>query len=292
MTAQSPPQARLARHAQNTLSCPPYCKYRDINNMDMAQTINNELQRISEQYDVHIIWACESGSRAWGFPSSNSDYDVRFIYAHRPKHYIRVFECRDVIEEPINDQLELRGCDIKKALSLLRKSNPALMSWLSSPIIYQQNIAAIQPLLDLSKEAFLPSTAAHHYLSEARQDMQKLAEDRDLRLKKYLYMLRALFSCQWVIERHTQPPLRFQELLDVFLPTGDIREQVDELLQLKMQVLDSEIIPPNPDINDYLLALYGQIYHRLPQRSTAISPEACDHCLHLTLQKLWPDFHF
>ncbi|HNN29482.1 MAG TPA: nucleotidyltransferase domain-containing protein, partial [Agitococcus sp.] len=187
----------------------------------MHQTILDNLSRIEEQYQVTILWACESGSRAWGFPSPDSDYDVRFIYAQKPSSYIRVFDKRDVIEEPIDGLLDISGWDIKKALGLLRKSNPALMEWLSSPIIYRQH-AAIEPLRALAQASFLPLSSCHHYLSMARQDINKLVIGSDIRLKKYLYMFRALLATQWVIANNNQPPMAFIDLVNRFLPSGDI----------------------------------------------------------------------
>ena len=84
------------------------------------------------------MWACESGSRAWGFPSVNSDYDVRFVYLRRTEDYLRASPLRDVIEIPISDELDISGWDLPKALGLFRKSNPPLLEWLQSPIVYQQ----------------------------------------------------------------------------------------------------------------------------------------------------------
>lgn len=254
----------------------------------MDDLIQDNLSRIEREHGVKILWACESGSRAWGFPSPDSDYDVRFIYAHDPAHYLRVFDKRDVIEEPISGVLDISGWDIKKALGLLRKSNPALREWLSSPIVYRRDAAGMTPLLSLVDEAFLPLASCQHYLSMARDDIRKLAEDRDLRLKKYLYMFRALLACRWVTTHGTQPPMRFQGLLDAFLPGGDIREQVDELLEMKSRVLESELIPPQPDLDEYLLRLYGQLEAALPKQVTPPAAERFDACLRETLRVVWP----
>ncbi len=255
--------------------------------MAMHQTILNNLSRIEQQHNVTILWACESGSRAWGFASPGSDYDVRFIYAHKPSAYIRVFDKRDVIEEPINGLLDINGWDIKKALGLLRKSNPALMEWLSSPIIYKQH-AAIKPLQDLAQQAFLPISSCHHYLSMARPNINRLVMGNDIRLKNYLYMFRALLAAQWVIEDGAQPPMRFQELVQRFLPNGDIKEQIDELLHLKTNVLESEMIPSQEDLDQYLLALYGRLEKQIPAAITPIESDIFDNCLINTLQTVYP----
>ena len=101
--------------------------------------ITSILKEIEARHGVAILYACESGSRGWGFASQDSDYDVRFIYQNPRNWYLSIDEKRDVIELPINDELDINGWDLRKALRLLRKSNPALFEWLSSPIVYRQD---------------------------------------------------------------------------------------------------------------------------------------------------------
>ncbi len=258
----------------------------------MQTIIQQHLSQIEQQHDVTILFACESGSRAWGFPSPDSDYDVRFIYSQKPSSYIRVFDKRDVIEEPINGLLDINGWDIKKALGLLRKSNPALMEWLSSPIIYRQHEAGIAPLKTLTQSAFLPLSSCHHYLSMARNDVNKLVESRDIRLKKYLYMFRALLAAQWVIDKGTQPPMRFQDLVSTYLPSGDIRDQIDDLLDLKSQSQESEFIAAQEDLDSYLLRLYARLESQLPAPIVTVKTELFDQCLRDTLLAVWPTSTF
>ena len=105
----------------------------------MRKQILKKLAEIEMEHDVRIIYACESGSRAWGVPSKDSDYDVRFIYAHPRDYYLSISPLRDVIELPIDPVFDINGWDIRKALSLLRKSNIRLLEWLQSPIVYVQS---------------------------------------------------------------------------------------------------------------------------------------------------------
>jgi predicted nucleotidyltransferase len=86
--------------------------------------------------DVVVLLAVESGSRAWGFSSKDSDYDARFIYLRRPEAYLSIRAPRDVIERRIVDEVDVNGWDLRKALGLLMKSNPPLLEWLQCPIIY------------------------------------------------------------------------------------------------------------------------------------------------------------
>ena len=83
---------------------------------DQKNKIADNLDRIEADFEVKIIFACESGSRAWGFPSIDSDYDIRFIYVHKRDWYlsINVEELDDVIELPINNNLDFSGWNIRK----------------------------------------------------------------------------------------------------------------------------------------------------------------------------------
>ena len=124
----------------------------------MQDLILSELNRIEQDYHVQILFACESGSRAWGFPSSDSDYDVRFVYIRPTDWYlaIDVERKRDVIELPIDDSLDISGWDLRKALQLYYKSNPPLLEWLGSPIIYQEKYTVAQQLRNLAPEFYNP----------------------------------------------------------------------------------------------------------------------------------------
>ncbi len=120
----------------------------------MREKIKLELERIEKENDVKILFAVESGSRAWGFPSKDSDYDVRFVYMHPVEWYLSIHDKRDVIEYPISDDLDISGWDIKKALQLFAKSNPALLEWIRSPIFYSKNSNFPEQLQQMSEKEF------------------------------------------------------------------------------------------------------------------------------------------
>src|SRR6266540_3954918 len=107
---------------------------------DISEQVDRRLDEIEANHDVRVAFCCESGSRAWGFASTDSDYDVRFIYVRRPEWYLSIDleERRDVIETPIEGVWDVNGWDLRKALRLLRKSNPPLFEWLQSPIVYRE----------------------------------------------------------------------------------------------------------------------------------------------------------
>ena len=221
--------------------------------------------------------AIESGSRAWGFPSKDSDYDVRFIYVHNdPQWYLSLFKKRDVIELPVGPVLDINGWDLKKALKLLRKSNPALMEWLNSPIVYLINEDLLAPLVQLSKTAFIPESSCHHYLSMAKANIGKFDKSEKVRIKTYLYALRPVLCCRWVIDVGTQPPMLYQDLLNAYLSDGDVREEIDHLLEIKNNTNESDIVVRQPNIERWLGNQISVLDKEIPKSPGVVAAEVFD----------------
>lgn len=168
----------------------------------MVQKIVQQLKNIEEQRNVKIIFACESGSRAWGFPSQDSDYDVRFIYVRTIDSYLSISEQRDVIELPISDLLDINGWDLRKALNLLRKSNPPFLEWLQSPIIYYEDPSVMDQIRNLAVNVFSVKATLHHYLSMAKGNFREYLQGDLVRAKKYFYVLRPILACLWIENYH------------------------------------------------------------------------------------------
>lgn len=172
----------------------------------MNAEINLALTQIESQYEVRVLYAVESGSRAWGFASVDSDYDVRFIYVHRRDWYLTIFEGRDVIEEMLPLDLDVSGWDLRKALKLLQKSNPPLIEWLGSPILYRESPEFMTKLRKIAGEGYSAKHCAHHYLSMAHSNFRTYLQSDRVRAKKYLYVLRPLMAARWVVEGKGIPP--------------------------------------------------------------------------------------
>ncbi|HWB60539.1 MAG TPA: nucleotidyltransferase domain-containing protein [Chthoniobacteraceae bacterium] len=183
----------------------------DHNNV--SQRIRDELARIESAHDVRVLYACESGSRAWGFPSRDSDYDVRFLYVHPRDWYLSVQNHRDVIERPITDELDMGGWELRKALRLLRKSNPPLLEWLKSPIVYAEDGEFLSGFRQLAAGYYSPVRCFAHYLHMASGQAKQYLKGEEVRLKKYLYVLRPLLACRWIERGLGQPPMEFAELV-------------------------------------------------------------------------------
>lgn len=230
----------------------------DINTLhpvstEMRSRINTELLKIEAEYDVTIIYACESGSRAWGFNSTDSDYDVRFIYVEKPRAYMKVDRGRDVIEKPIDSLLDISGWSLHKALGLMLKSNPALYEWLDSPIVYRNSQAIMDQLRVLAPSYFKPEAAWYHYRSLCYNTYSRHLQGGEVRLKKYFYALRPIMAARWVMEKGSIPPMVFetlcQEVSDPVLLT-----EIEELLRKKRVSTEITHIPTNHVLREYIEA--------------------------------------
>jgi len=250
-------------------------------------SILQELSAIEKESSVQILFAIESGSRAWGFPSKDSDYDVRFVYVHPKDWYLSVFEERDVIECPISEQLDICGWDLKKALGLLRRSNPSLMEWLTSPIKYRER-DELQLFRDFANEAFLPIASFHHYFSMTRSQIRSLEGSDEVRLKRYFYVMRPLLAAMWVSKEKTQPPILFSELVDAFLPSGPKRRIVDDLLAQKATSVESDTIRRIPLLEKWLQTQLLEVETNPPDASERVSKEACNVFFRQILQSFSP----
>lgn len=170
------------------------------------EEILKHLQKIEVQYNVKILYAVESGSRAWGFSSPDSDWDVRFIYVHPLNWYLTVNLSRDVIEIMTDEGFDAVGWDIRKALQLYRKTNPTMLEWLRSPIVYIDNMQLKSVLLSSEIHFFNTKRGIYHYFHVATNHQNRYLEKRGVELKRFLYYFRSLLACKWIIKNGTPPP--------------------------------------------------------------------------------------
>lgn len=218
------------------------------------------IKQIEKDNGVKILFACESGSRAWGFPSKDSDYDVRFIYIHKPNWYLSIDQKRDVIEIPTRDPisitidplLDLSGWELTKALRLFRKSNPPLLEWLKSSIVYYQSYTTIEKMRELDKNIFSPTSCLYHYLNMAKGKFRDYLQGDEVRIKKYFYVLRPILAAKWIEKYNSIPPMEFQSLLEDILEPGELKESVSTLLKRKIAGEELNLEPRVDIINKYL----------------------------------------
>ena len=216
----------------------------------MRKKIKEQLRRIEDAENIKILLAVESGSRAWGFASPDSDYDVRFVYIRSLEDYLRLDAIRDVIELPIDDVLDINGWDLQKTLRLLHKSNPTLFEWFSSPIVYKKTEFS-DKFRDLMMHYFSSKKTMYHYVSMAEGNYREYLKGDLVKAKKYFYALRPVLACQWILDRGTPPPMLFSELLKTELPV-ELIDVVNQLLELKMNSPEIKLIKRITEINEYL----------------------------------------
>lgn len=214
--------------------------------------IMDSLRALEHQYDVKVLFACESGSRGWGFASPDSDYDVRFIYVNRPAWYLSVDPHRDVIELPISGDLDINGWDLRKALQLLKRSNPTLLEWLRSPIVYMEDVDVMTRFRGLAETGFSSLRGYHHYVSMAKKNFREYLQGEVVRHKKYLYVLRPLLAARWIREGRGVPPMRFAELAQATVGSDTVLDELNRLLEVKMRAGEAATSPRWPAIHAFI----------------------------------------
>jgi predicted nucleotidyltransferase len=216
----------------------------------VKEIILEKLKSIEHQFDVRILYACESGSRAWGFASPDSDYDVRFVYVHKADYYHSIDDQRDVIEVPINDLLDINGWELRKALRLFRKSNAPLYEWLQSPIVYSADSNFVSEMKALMSNYFSPRAGMHHYLRMAKGVFESELSSEMVKLKRYFYALRPVLAAKWIADMKSVPPMDFKSL-SVLMPK-QISTLVEELLSIKVKVDESFMIEKSSEVNAFI----------------------------------------
>lgn len=216
----------------------------------MENIIKEKLREIEENERVEIIYAAESGSRAWGFSSPDSDYDVRFIYKRPKEDYLKLDPFSTVIEWQTDDTFDISGWDIRKVLLMLYKSNPTVFEWNNSPVVYKTTVEWEEISEEINK-FFMSYTGLYHYFNYARTTYMKYLRSERVRLKKYFYALRPILACRWILSEGTPPPMSFIELCDKKLPK-ELFPEVNALLQMKMSSCETSEIEKLGKLNSYI----------------------------------------
>jgi len=229
--------------------------------------IRSRLRRAETEYGVKVVLAVESGSRAWGFASPNSDYDARFIYAHRPEWYLSVDleDKRDVIEYPIVDDLDVNGWDLRKALRLFGKSNPGFVEWIQSPLVYEASGSFHQRVLQLLPSIYSTEAGIYHYRSMAKTNYRGYLQQEMVPLKKYFYVLRPLLAVRWMERFATPAPIEFDRLLNVAEDSAFL-EAVQELLEVKRRAPEMGLSLQIPPIHRFIESELARLEHTTPAK--------------------------
>ncbi|MGV6852248.1 MAG: nucleotidyltransferase domain-containing protein [bacterium] len=225
----------------------------------VQQEIQQRIDSVEQEHNVKVIYAVESGSRAWGFASPNSDYDVRFIYLHKKDWYLE--GKRDVIEYPIVDEIDLSGWDARKTLKLFHKSNPSFVEWLQSPIIYRDDGVFAHTAREILIDNYSINKGIYHYRSMAKSNYRGYLKKPLVPLKKYFYVLRPLLSIMW-IEKHNNPaPIEFEKLTALVNTNADLDKAISKLIKTKKCSLEKEMVPAIPAIDEFITSELERLSH-------------------------------
>ncbi|MEO6038464.1 MAG: nucleotidyltransferase domain-containing protein [Saprospiraceae bacterium] len=223
----------------------------------MQELINDHLHRIALEHQVRILYACETGSRGWGFASPDSDYDVRFIYAYPLDHYLSINEPETTLGSIFEDGgevLDFNAWELRKTLHHLRKSNATPFEWLQSPIIYQQEGRFREELWSLAPNFFDPRATVHHYLGICHNSIKTGISGEHINIKKYFYILRPLLAAKWAVEQQTIPPMEFRPLLTQIAANTALMKAIQQLWTDKEKAPEGQYIPLIPIIQEFIAA--------------------------------------
>ena len=218
--------------------------------MKVDAIIRAKLKEIEQREQVRIIWAVEAGSRAWGFSSPNSDYDVRFIYVRDPKEYLRLEEIRDSIDAQQDDLLDMEGWDLRRVLRLVYRSTPEVHEWFASPTIYRSTPEGLE-LQKILPEYFSVKKCARNYLHTASLDFRTYFRDDEVWQIKYFYLLRQMLLANWLLEEGSMPPMLFEELVKRKLDE-QWKDYILELIQEKRATSELGKAQRNKKLIDYI----------------------------------------
>ena len=227
----------------------------------MNKKIKHYLSELEKEKNIKILLACETGSRAWGFPSPDSDYDIRIIYRHEKDWYLSLNDKKDSITRMYeNNDIDITGWDLRKCMNLLMKSNPALLERIQSHIIYQADEEFLSEFKSIAQTAYSRIATLYHYLSMAKKLFADIKDEDQYKLKKFFYVLRSTVACIWILEKDEMPPIDFHKMLAGLNLANDLVTRINELIKLKATISESYLHTGEPE-------LFSFIEHHIVQSS-------------------------
>jgi hypothetical protein len=220
----------------------------------MHDLVRHTITEIEAEKNCRVLFACESGSRAWGFPSPDSDYDVRFIYVHTLDWYLSLGKQSDTIDRMLPGDLDLGGWELRKALTLFAGCNLPLNEWLDSPIVYYANGDLAARLKELIPTYFNAKKALHHYLSLAEKIADQHLDGNRIGIKKLFYILRPLFACAWILNYQSMPPTHFPVMMGRELASGEIESWILELIERKRSAGERKVVSLSSEQEEWLIS--------------------------------------
>jgi uncharacterized protein len=218
--------------------------------------INKVLTEIEQKKKIKILYACETGSRAWGFPSPDSDFDIRFIYMHERDWYLSLNQRKDTIEIMDGD-LDITGWDLKKCLTLLKKSNAPLIERFQSPIPYFEMDGFKKEFNLLLENYYSPTAVFYHHYSLAKKFWEDVKDAEEYKLKNWFYMVRSMLSCNWIIQDKSVLPMDINGLMKYI--SAERKGQIEEMIKLKSKVGEKYLHPKDEELNNWINGLFKML---------------------------------
>ncbi|MBB1148876.1 nucleotidyltransferase domain-containing protein [Myroides sp. NP-2] len=223
----------------------------------MKNIIQQKIKEIESSHGIEVLYACESGSRAWGFASVDSDYDVRLIYKRKQADYVSVLEPSDFLQLPMDGLWDFNAWDLKKVLGLLIRSNTTVFEWIQSPIVYRETSLFKEELWQLCQNYYCQQTHTYHYLGLAKKKILENQEEQ-IKYKSLFYILRALLSAQWNVQFNCIAPMEFAPLL-VLVQDEALKEDILQLMKEKESLTEKEMYFWSANLKAYIMALYDSL---------------------------------
>jgi len=245
--------------------------------MTIKDKITGRLRSLESEYGMKVLYAVEAGSRAWGFASADSDYDVRFVYVRPRGWYLGVLDRQDTLDFPLDGELDFSGWDFRKALGLFMKSNGALLEWLYSPLVYHDYRGVGALWRALVPDVMDPRALASHYLGLAKRVWFGELQKDKVTAKKYLYALRAVLAARWVIQRRVPAPVPFNHLMERGELPGDVAGRASALVGMKRMSTELSEVGRDPVLHPFLereLENLGGLVQLMEHRD--VGPEVLD----------------
>lgn len=246
------------------------------------ENIKGILKQIEQKKNIKILYACETGSRAWGFPSPDSDYDVRFIYMHERDWYLSLSQRKDTIEYMDGD-LDITGWDLKKSLTLLKKSNAPLIERFQSPIDYYAVPGFKNEFKQLIEKYYSPIAIFFHHHSLAKKFWEELKDKSEFKLKSYFYLVRSLLSCNWIIKDKTLLPMHIEGLMQYV--DDEYKDRLRELIKLKATVDEKYLFQKDEKLHSWIQELFE--YVEANKESLEVNRQSMDLLNDFFLKKLY-----
>lgn len=219
----------------------------------MEEKIKKYLSDLEKDKGIEILLACETGSRAWGFPSPDSDFDVRVIYKHDKNWYLGLTEEKDTIEYFLeNNEIDISGWDLRKSLRLLAKSNPPLLERIQSPIIYKVDKEFLTGIYSVALKTYSRIATIHHYLSMAKKAFEEVLNSEEYKLKKFFYALRASVACLWILEKEEIPPIEFGKMLNGLDLPENLKIRIGELIAIKSTISETYLHKGEKELIEFM----------------------------------------